>query len=110
MSNTTQALSRIEAILDDSSFVEIGAAVTARATDFNMQEKKAPSDGVITGYGVINGNLVYVYSQDAAAEKRCGCTDFSGFPLGTYQSGFYSHGGKGSAGDRYVCHASYLLS
>ena len=66
MSNTTQALSRIEAILDDSSFVEIGAAVTARATDFNMQEKKAPSDGVITGYGVINGNLVYVYSQDAA--------------------------------------------
>ena len=66
MSNTTQALSRIEAILDDSCFVEIGAAVTARATDFNMQEKKAPSDGVITGYGVINGNLVYVYSQDAA--------------------------------------------
>ena len=41
MSNTTQALSRIEAILDDSSFVEIGARVTARATDFNMQEKKA---------------------------------------------------------------------
>lgn len=53
MSNTTQALSRIEAILDDSSFVEIGAGVTARSTDFNIQEKKAPSDGVITGYGVI---------------------------------------------------------
>ena len=66
MSNTTQALSRIEAILDDSSFVEIGAGVTARSTDFNIQEKKAPSDGVITGYGVINGNLVYVYSQDAS--------------------------------------------
>lgn len=66
MSNTTQALSRIEAILDDSSFVEIGARVTARATDFNMQEKKAPSDGVITGYGVVNGNLVYVYSQDSS--------------------------------------------
>ena len=60
-----KALSRIEAILDDSSFVEIGAGVTARSTDFNIQEKKAPSDGVITGYGVINGNLVYVYSQDA---------------------------------------------
>ena len=59
MSNTTQALSRIEAILDDSSFVEIGAGVTARSTDFNIQEKKAPSDGVITGYGVINGNLMY---------------------------------------------------
>lgn len=67
MSNTTQvsARVRIETILDDSSFVEIGAGVTARATDFNIQEKKAPSDGVITGYGVINGNLVYVYSQDA---------------------------------------------
>ena len=35
-------------------------------TDFNMTEKKAPSDGVITGYGVIDGNLVYVYSQDAS--------------------------------------------
>ncbi len=53
MSNTTQALSRIEAILDDSSFVEIGAGVTARSTDFNIQEKKAPSDGVITGYGLL---------------------------------------------------------
>ena len=41
MSNTTQALSRIEAILDDSSFVEIGAGVTARSTDFNIQEKEA---------------------------------------------------------------------
>ena len=40
--------------------------VTARATDFNMQEKETPTDGVITGYGVIDGNLVYVYSQDAS--------------------------------------------
>ena len=66
MSNTTNALSRIEAILDDSSFVEIGSLVTARSTDFNIQEKKAPSDGVITGYGAINGNPVYIYSQDAS--------------------------------------------
>lgn len=68
MSNTTQvsARTRIESILDDNSFVEIGAGVTARATDFNIQEKKALSDGVITGYGVINGNLVYVYSQDTS--------------------------------------------
>ena len=67
MSNTTpvSARARIDAILDDSSFVEIGAGVRARATDFNMTENAAPSDGVITGYGVINGNLVYVYSQDA---------------------------------------------
>lgn len=67
MSNTTpvSARARIDAILDDSSFVEIGAGVKARATDFNITENAAPSDGVITGYGVINGNLVYVYSQDA---------------------------------------------
>ena len=56
---------RITTLLDAGSFVEIGGAVTARATDFNMQEKETPADGVITGYGVIDGNLVYVYSQDA---------------------------------------------
>ena len=56
---------RIATLLDEGSFVEIGGAVTARSTTFNLQEKAAPSDGVITGYGVIDGNLVYVYSQDA---------------------------------------------
>ncbi len=66
MSNTSQASERIKALLDDNSFVEIGALVTARATDFNMNENETPSDGVVTGYGVINGSLVYVYSQDAA--------------------------------------------
>ena len=57
---------RIAALLDGGSFVEIGGAVTARSTDFSLQENAAPSDGVITGYGVIEGNLVYVYSQDAS--------------------------------------------
>ena len=57
---------RITNLLDAGSFVEIGGAVTARATDFNMREKETPADGVITGYGVIDGNLVYVYSQDAS--------------------------------------------
>ena len=68
MSNATQSLAstRITSLLDANSFVEIGKSVTARSTDFNMTEKKAPSDGVITGYGVIDGNLVYVYSQDAS--------------------------------------------
>lgn len=56
---------RITALLDEGSFVEIGGAVTARSTDFNLKTKETPSDGVITGYGVIDGNLVYVYSQDA---------------------------------------------
>ena len=63
---TSAAGNRITSLLDDGSFVEIGGAVTARATDFNMQEKETPGDGVITGYGVIDGNLVYVYSQNAA--------------------------------------------
>ncbi|MBU5469467.1 carboxyl transferase [Falcatimonas sp. MSJ-15] len=67
MSNTAQvsASKRINALLDDNSFVEIGGYVTARNTDFNLQHKETPADGVITGYGVIDGNLVYVYSQDA---------------------------------------------
>ncbi len=66
MSTTSKASQRITALLDDNSFVEIGGLVTARATDFNMKPNETPSDGCITGYGVIDGNLVYVYSQDAA--------------------------------------------
>ena len=68
MSNSAQSLAakRINALLDENSFVEIGAAVTARATDFNMNNTDTPSDGVMTGYGVIDGSLVYVYSQDAS--------------------------------------------
>ena len=66
MSTTSQASQRINALLDENSFVEIGALVTARATDFNLKQAETPSDGVVTGYGVIDGNLVYVYSQDAS--------------------------------------------
>ena len=66
MSNTSKASQRINALLDDNSFVEIGALVTARATDFNLKPADAPSDGCITGYGVIGGNPVYVYSQDVS--------------------------------------------
>ncbi len=66
MSTTLKASQRIAALLDDNSFVEIGGLVTARATDFNLKPNETPSDGCITGYGVINGNLVYVYSQDAS--------------------------------------------
>lgn len=67
MSTTTQVLAgkRIEALLDDGSFVEIGALVKARNTDFNMAENDTPADGVVTGFGTIEGQLVYVYSQDA---------------------------------------------
>ncbi len=66
MSTTSKASQRIAALLDDNSFVEIGALVTARATDFNMKPNETPSDGCVTGYGVINGKPVYVYSQDAS--------------------------------------------
>ena len=68
MSNlsTSSAGKRIAMLLDENSFVEIGADVTARATDFNLSASATPSDGVITGYGVIDGSPVYVYSQDAS--------------------------------------------
>lgn len=58
------ARERIEYLLDDNSFVEIGANISARNTDFNMTSKDTPSDGVITGYGVADDTIVYVYSQD----------------------------------------------
>ena len=68
MSNTAQSLasSRIASLLDENSFVEVGGYITARSTDFNLQNTETPGDGVITGYGVIDGNLVFVYSQDAS--------------------------------------------
>jgi methylmalonyl-CoA decarboxylase subunit alpha len=56
---------RVHALLDENSFVEIGAFVTQRATNFNLEGKELPADGVVTGYGTIEGRLVYVYSQDA---------------------------------------------
>lgn len=85
--STSSASQRIEALLDEKSFVEIGAKVTARATDFNLKQHDTPSDGVITGYGTIEGNRVYVYSQDASviggsigemhAKKICGIYDLA---------------------------------
>ncbi len=57
---------RITRLLDENSFMEIGSLVTARSTDFNLGETDTPSDGVITGHGLIDGNLVFVYSQDAS--------------------------------------------
>ena len=66
-SNTMSAKDRIASLVDENSFVELGAGITKRSTDFNMQEKSVPADGVITGYGLIQNNPVYVYSQDASA-------------------------------------------
>ena len=52
MSNSAQtsASSRIASLLDENSFVEVGAYITARNTDFNMAEQETPADGVITGH------------------------------------------------------------
>ena len=58
------AVQRIDALLDENSFVELGSGITSRNTDFNLDQANTPSDGVVTGHGLIDGNLVFVYSQD----------------------------------------------
>ena len=79
------ARERIEVLLDQDSFEEWDIFVEHRCIDFDMQEKTIPGDGVVTGYGAINGRLVFVYSQDftvfggslseAHAEKICKVMD-----------------------------------
>ena len=64
--NENLAMQRIAKLVDENSFMEIGSLVTARSTDFNLTAAKAPSDGVIIGHGLIDGNLVFIYSQDAS--------------------------------------------
>ena len=58
------ARERIDLLLDEGSFEEIGKFVTHRATDFGMEKQKILGDGVVTGYGTIDGRLTYVFSQD----------------------------------------------
>ena len=65
-SNDSLAMQRITRLVDENSFIEIGSLVTARSTDFNLAATDTPSDGVITGHGLIDGNLVFIYSQDAS--------------------------------------------
>ncbi|HVJ20397.1 MAG TPA: acyl-CoA carboxylase subunit beta [Polyangiaceae bacterium] len=79
------ARERIEYLLDPASFVEIGRFVTHRAVDFGMAEQKFLGDGVITGYGTIEGRRIFVFAQDftvfggslgaAHAEKICTIMD-----------------------------------
>ncbi len=81
------ARERIHFLLDDGSFEEIGMLVTHRSTDFGLDKKKYYGDGVVTGYGTINGRLVYVFSQDFTvfggslsethAEKICRVMDLA---------------------------------
>src|ERR1051326_7070706 len=58
------ARERLEVLLDPGSFEEYDMFVTHRATDFGMAETIIPGDGVVTGWGTIEGRLVYVFSQD----------------------------------------------
>ncbi len=79
------ARERVELLLDEGSFEEWDMFVEHRCVDFGMAENKIPGDGVITGYGMINGRLVFVFSQDftvfggalseAHAEKICKIMD-----------------------------------
>ena len=58
------ARERINLLLDEDSFIEIDAFVKHRCTNFGMDKVEAPSDGVVTGYGTVDGRLVFVYAQD----------------------------------------------
>ena len=81
------ARERVEFLLDRDSFVELDKFKTHRNTDFGMADRKIPGDGVVTGYGTIDGRQVAVFSQDftvfggslsgAFAEKVCKIMDFA---------------------------------
>ena len=58
------ARERIDLLLDEGSFEEFDMFVTRRCTDFGMEQQKPAGDGVVTGWGTINGRLVYLFSQD----------------------------------------------
>ncbi|WP_316831267.1 acyl-CoA carboxylase subunit beta [Pedobacter aquatilis] len=88
------ARERIHFLMDEGSFEEIGMLVTHRSTDFGMENEKYLGDGVVTGYGTVNGRLTYVFSQDFTvfggslsethAEKICKLMDMAmknGAPL-----------------------------
>ena len=58
------ARERVELLLDPGSFVELDALVAHRCRDFGMEKTKFPGDGVVSGYGTVEGCLVYVFVQD----------------------------------------------
>lgn len=96
------ARERVEYLMDEGSFEEIGMLVTHRTTDFGMQKEVYLGDGVITGYGTINGRMVYVFAQDFTvfggalsethAEKICKVMDMA-LKTGTPMIGLNDSGG-----------------
>ena len=63
-SNKLTARERMEALFDDGTFVELNDQITSRCSDFGMDKKKKPGDGVVTGYGYIHGRVAFASSQD----------------------------------------------
>lgn len=96
------ARERVEYLLDEGSFEEIGMLVTHRTTDFGMEKEKYYGDGVITGYGTVNGRAVYIFAQDFTvfggalsethAEKICKVMDMA-LKTGTPMIGLNDSGG-----------------
>ncbi len=93
---------RIYGLLDEHSFVELGAGVTARSTDFLAEGEKPSSDGVLTGHGLVDGRLVFVFSQDSEvlggsigemhAKKICAIYDLA-MKTGAPVIGFFDSSG-----------------
>ena len=81
------ARERLELLFDPGTFVEIGKFVVHRCNDFGMQNQKYPGDGVVTGYGKIDGRTIFTFAQDftvfggslsgAFAEKICKVMDLA---------------------------------
>src|SRR5690606_10646462 len=118
------ARERLDVLLDPGSFVEMDRFVVHHCTNFGMEKNKAPGDGVITGYGRINGKLVYTSSQDSTvigastsrtqANKICKVMDLAvknGAPFiglndsggARIQEGIESLGGYADIFTRNVC-------
>jgi len=96
------ARERVEYFLDEGSFEEIGALVTHRTKDFGMENQKFYGDGVITGYGTVNGRAIYIFAQDFTvfggslsethAEKICKIMDLA-MKVGAPMIGLNDSGG-----------------
>jgi len=123
------ARERIELLFDPGSFVELDKFVTHRCTDFGMQDQKIHGDGVVTGYGKVEGRTVFTFAQDftvfggslsgAFAEKICKVMDLAakaGCPLiglndgagARIQEGVVSLGGYGDVFLRNVLQSGVI--
>ena len=117
------ARERIDYLMDKGSFQEIDRFVVHRCHDFDMGKKKIPGDGVVTGYGTINGRRVFLFAQDftvfggslseTVGQKICKVMDLAlqnGAPMiglndsggARIQEGVMSLGGYGEAGSKEI--------